>query len=39
MQVKEGDDVLYFKWAGDSMETPDGDKYVVLHAQDILCRV
>lgn len=25
--------VLYFKWAGDSMETPEGTNYVVLHEQ------
>lgn len=25
--------VLYFKWAGDNMETPDGVKYVVVHEQ------
>ena len=39
LQVKQGDAVLYFKWAGDSMETPDGQKYVVVHESDILCRV
>lgn len=38
-QVKEGDKVLYFKWAGDAMETPDGQKFVVLHESDILCKV
>lgn len=38
-RVKEGDSVLYFKWAGDQMETPSGDAYVVLHESDILCRV
>lgn len=37
-KVKEGDSVVYFKWAGDAMETPSGDKYVVLHESDILCR-
>jgi len=36
--VKIGDKVLYFKWAGDQMETPDGDQYVVLHESDILCK-
>lgn len=25
--------VLYFKWAGDNMETPSGEKYVVVHEQ------
>ena len=25
--------VLYFKWAGDAMETPSGEKYVVVHEQ------
>lgn len=38
-RVKEGDRVLYFKWAGDGMETPSGVQYVVLHEQDILCKV
>ena len=37
-QVKEGDSVLYFKWAGDKMETPTGEQYVVLHNSDILCK-
>ena len=37
-QVKEGDSVLYFKWAGDKMETPSGEQYVVLHNSDILCK-
>jgi chaperonin GroES len=37
-KVKEGDSVVYFKWAGDAMETPTGDKYVVLHESDILCK-
>jgi chaperonin GroES len=37
-QVKPGDKVLYFKYAGDSMETPAGAKYVVLREDDILCR-
>jgi len=38
-RVQEGDSVLYFKWAGDQMETPTGEAYVVLHENDILCRV
>jgi len=38
-QVKPGDRVLYFKWAGDSMETPSGEQYVVVHESDILCKV
>jgi len=38
-RVQEGDSVLYFKWAGDQMETPTGETYVVLHENDILCRV
>lgn len=37
-RVKEGDDVVYFKYAGDAMETPSGEKFVVLHENDILCR-
>ena len=26
------------RYAGDQMETPSGDKYVVLHESDILCK-
>ena len=37
-QVKEGDKVLYFKYAGDNMETPDGTKYIVVREDDILCK-
>ena len=37
-KLKEGDNVIYFKWAGDAMETPSGEKYVVLHESDILCK-
>ena len=36
--VKEGDTIVYFKYAGDNMETTDGSKYVVLHESDILCK-
>ena len=38
LQVKENDRVLYFKWAGENMETPSGEQYVMVHEQDILCR-
>ena len=38
-QVKPGDKVIYFKWAGDSMETPSGEQYVVVHEADILSKV
>ncbi|KAK9805866.1 hypothetical protein WJX73_010329 [Symbiochloris irregularis] len=38
-KVKEGDSILYFKWAGDNMETPDGDKFVSLHESDLLCKL
>jgi chaperonin GroES len=38
LKVKEGDRVVYFKYAGDAMETPDGSKYIVLHESDILCK-
>lgn len=38
LKVSEGDHVLYFKWAGDQMETPEGEQYVVLHESDILCK-
>ncbi|KAL6769081.1 CPN23 [Auxenochlorella protothecoides x Auxenochlorella symbiontica] len=38
-RLQKGDKVVYFKYAGDSMETPEGVKYVVLHEQDVLCKV
>ncbi|GFH19416.1 uncharacterized protein HaLaN_16361 [Haematococcus lacustris] len=38
MVLKEGDRILYFKYAGDNMETPDGTKYVVLREDDVLCK-
>lgn len=38
LQVKPGDKVLYFKYAGDNMSTPEGEKYVVLREDDILCK-
>jgi co-chaperonin GroES (HSP10) len=38
VQVKPGDRILYFKYAGDNMETPSGEKYVVLREDDILCK-
>lgn len=31
--------MLYFKYAGDNMDTPDGQKYVVLREDDILAKV
>jgi hypothetical protein len=30
---------LYFKYAGDNMETPSGAKYIVLREDDILSRL
>lgn len=36
--VAEGDKIVYFKYAGDAMETTDGTQYVVLHEQDVLCK-
>eukprot|EP00882_Tetradesmus_deserticola_P007110 GHRQ01007485.1.p1 GENE.GHRQ01007485.1~~GHRQ01007485.1.p1 ORF type:complete len:243 (+),score=99.20 GHRQ01007485.1:173-901(+) len=39
MVVKPGDKVLYFKYAGDNMETPDGRKFIVLREDDILTRL
>lgn len=38
MKVAAGDRVLYFKYAGENMETSDGSKYVVLREDDILCK-
>jgi chaperonin GroES len=37
-KVKEGDTVLYFKYAGDNLETPSGEKFIVVHEEDILCK-
>ncbi|KAK9808992.1 hypothetical protein WJX72_007519 [[Myrmecia] bisecta] len=39
MKVAEGDHVLYFKYAGDAMETPKGEKYTVVHESDVLCKL
>jgi chaperonin GroES len=36
--VAPGDRVLYFKYAGDNMETPSGEKFIVLREDDILCK-
>lgn len=38
LKVAEGDQVIYFKYAGDAMETPSGESYIVLHESDILCK-
>jgi chaperonin GroES len=38
MKLKEGDKVLYFKYAGDAMETPKGEKFTVLREDDVLCK-
>lgn len=37
-QVKDGDKVLYFKYAGEQMETSAGEEYVVIRESDILCK-
>jgi chaperonin GroES len=37
--LKEGDKVIYFKYAGDKMMDPAGDEYVILHENDILGRI
>ncbi|CAG9465660.1 unnamed protein product [Pedinophyceae sp. YPF-701] len=37
--LAEGDNVLYFKYAGDPLEAQDGTKYIVLHESDVLCKV
>lgn len=39
IKVAVGDDVVYFKYAGDVMETSSGEKYIVLHESDILCKM
>lgn len=38
VKVSEGDQVVYFKYAGEPMETSSGEKYIVLHESDILCK-
>jgi chaperonin GroES len=37
-KLAAGDKILYFKYAGDNMETPEGTKYVVLREDDVLCK-
>ena len=37
--VKEGDRVVYFKYAGDTMETSSGEAYIVLHESDLLSKL
>jgi chaperonin GroES len=37
-KVRAGDRVLYFKYAGDALETPAGEKFTVVHESDILCK-
>ena len=39
MDVKVGQDVVYFKHAGDQMSDGEGNKYVVLHESDVLAIV
>jgi chaperonin GroES len=39
VNVKEGEQVVYFKYAGDTMETSSGEKFIVLHESDILCKI
>ena len=36
MNVKVGQEVVYFKYAGDQMQDGEGKKYVVLHESDVL---
>ena len=36
ISLKEGDRVVYFKYAGDPVQTRDGTKYTILRANDIL---
>lgn len=31
--------MIYFKYAGDAMETPSGEKFTVLHEADILAKL
>jgi len=39
MPVAEGDRVVYFKFAGDDLVTPDGTKYVLLRGNDVLAKL
>lgn len=39
MTVAPGDTVVYFKYAGDNMETSTGELFIVVHVSDILCKV
>jgi chaperonin GroES len=38
-RVAPGDRVIYFKYAGDPMQTPAGELFTVLHEQDILAKL
>jgi len=38
MPVAPGDKVIYFKYAGDVIPTAAKGRYIVVHAQDILCK-
>ena len=38
IDVSAGEKVLYFKYAGDPLQTQDGTKYIVIHESDILCK-
>lgn len=39
MNLKVGDHVTFFKWAGDSVETPAGDTYNIISETDVLCKM
>ena len=38
-KLKEGDRVLFFKYAGDAVETSDGTNYNILHESDCLAKM
>mmetsp|Transcript_53126 Transcript_53126/g.168673 ORF Transcript_53126/g.168673 Transcript_53126/m.168673 type:complete len:135 (+) Transcript_53126:569-973(+) len=37
--VGVGETVVFFKYAGDKMSTPEGVEYVILHCSDVLCKM
>ena len=39
MQLKAGDKVIYFKYAGDQMSDEEGNAFVVLHEGDVLAKL
>ena len=39
MKIKVGDHVSFFKWAGDSVDTPAGETFNIINESDVLCKM